>query len=70
MIAVSSLDIARSPTEVYAFFVDQDNWAVLDPATLDITPRGKVVASFPRPRCRLHRGLQGLVLCTALLDLS
>jgi carbon monoxide dehydrogenase subunit G len=42
MIAEHSLEIARTPAEVYAFLLDQDNWAALDPATKDITPRGAV----------------------------
>jgi hypothetical protein len=42
MIAEHRLEIARPPAEVYAFLVDQDNWAALDPATLGIDPRGDV----------------------------
>lgn len=50
MIAEHSLEIARSPAAVYAFLVDQDNWAALDPATLDITPREEV-----------HQGMTGTI---------
>ena len=50
MIAEHSLEIARSPAEVYAFLVDQDNWATLDPATLDITPGEEV-----------HQGMTGTI---------
>jgi hypothetical protein len=50
VIAEHSLEVARPPAEVYAFLVDQDNWAALDPATLDITPRGEV-----------HKGMTGTI---------
>lgn len=50
MIAEYTVDTARPPTEVYAFLVDQDNWTVLDPATLEITPRGDV-----------HEGMTGTI---------
>jgi hypothetical protein len=42
VIAEHSLEVARSPAEVYAFLIDQDNWVALDPATTDITPRRTV----------------------------
>lgn len=50
VIAERSIDVGRPPTEVYEFLVDQDNWAALDPATLDVTPRGEV-----------HEGMTGTV---------
>ena len=50
MIAERSLEIARPPAEVYAFLLDQDNWAALDPSTMDITPRGAV-----------HEGMTGTI---------
>jgi hypothetical protein len=50
VIAEHSLEIVRSPAEVYAFLIDQDNWAALDPATMDITPRGAV-----------HEGMTGTI---------
>ena len=46
MIATLSLDIARPPEHVYAVLLDQDTWAALDPATLDITPRGPLTAGM------------------------
>ena len=50
MIAEHSLHIARPPAHVYAFLIDQDSWATLDPATVDITPRGEV-----------HMGMTGTI---------
>jgi hypothetical protein len=37
----TSVDIARSPGEVFAFMVDQANWAAMDPALVDLSPRGR-----------------------------
>jgi hypothetical protein len=41
-----SLDIAQPPASVYAVLVDQDTWAALDPALLEITPRGSVAVGM------------------------
>ena len=46
MIATLSRDIASPPESVYAVLIDQDTWAALDPATLDITPRGSLVVGM------------------------
>jgi len=50
VIAEHSLQIGRSSAQVYAFLVEQDSWAALDPATVDITPRGEV-----------HTGMTGTI---------
>lgn len=42
MIVQTSLDIARQPQEVFDFLADQANWAALDAALVDVSPRGPI----------------------------
>ena len=58
MIATLSLDIASPPERVYAVLIDQDAWAALDPATLDITPRGEVAVGMTGTMTRRVAGMR------------
>jgi hypothetical protein len=58
MIAEYTVDTARPPTEVYAFLIDQDNWAALDPTLLDVSPRGEVVVGMAGTMRRRVNGLR------------
>ena len=46
MIETLSRDIARPPERVYAVLIDHGTWAALDPALLDITPRGPLAVGM------------------------
>ena len=58
MIATLSMDIARPPASVYATLVDQDTWAALDPALLEITPRGSVAVGMSGTMRRRVAGMR------------
>ena len=58
MIAEQSVYIAQSPARVYAFLVDQDSWASLDPSVLDISPRGLVSKGMTGTMTRRVAGMR------------
>lgn len=58
MIVEHRMHIPRPSAQVYAFLVDQDNWVALDPATLDITPRGSVTVGMAGTMTRRVNGLR------------
>ena len=58
MIATLSMYIARPPASVYARLVDQDTWAALDPALLEITPRGSVAVGMSGTMRRRVAGMR------------
>ena len=57
MIVEQSLDLARSPATVFAFLVDQDEWARLDPTLLEVTPRAPVTQGMSGTMLRRVSGL-------------
>lgn len=58
MIIGRTIEIARSPAEVYDFLVDQGSWAKLDPALTDVTPRGEVTIGMSGTMTRRVTGMK------------
>jgi hypothetical protein len=57
MIVQTSLDVARQPDEVFDFLADQANWARLDPALVDVSPRSEIVRGLGGTMTRRVNGL-------------
>jgi len=58
VIAEQGVHIAHPPARVFAFLVDQDSWAALDPSVLDISPRGPVSKGMTGTMTRRVAGMR------------
>ena len=62
MIEAFTMRIGRRPDDVFAFLIDQANWAAVDPALVDLTPRSRLTLGAAGT---MTRRVSGMCVTTA-----
>lgn len=58
MVETYTMRTARSPDDVFGFLIDRANWAVVDPALVELTPMGRLALGASGTMTRRVSGMR------------